>query len=182
MARIPDEVTFKRKWELGLQMIGRAQEWGLPVGVVVTDAGYGVATELRVGLRKRGLQYVVGIPWLSTGLCAPARGVQWGWRCSTGGRARPARSEPRVGSLAPASGDSWRIWARFSEARCARHRLLRLRLLSSSDQPAFPWELWARPGDPGVRAKREPGFRPACQQLRRTGPLSREGGGMWCRR
>ncbi|MEW6217712.1 MAG: IS701 family transposase [Candidatus Bipolaricaulota bacterium] len=62
MARIPEEVTFRRKWELGLQMIDRALEWGLPVGVVVTDAGYGVTTELRAQLRKRGLSYVVGIP------------------------------------------------------------------------------------------------------------------------
>ena len=61
-ARIPDEVAFKRKWELGLEMIDRARDWGLPVGVVVTDAGYGVATEFRAGLRERGLRYVVGIP------------------------------------------------------------------------------------------------------------------------
>jgi SRSO17 transposase len=61
-ARIPEDVTFKRKWELGLEMIDRALEWGLPVGVVVADAGYGVTTELRGELRKRGLQYVVGIP------------------------------------------------------------------------------------------------------------------------
>jgi SRSO17 transposase len=61
-ARIPEDVTFNRKWELGLEMIDRALAWGLPVGVVVADAGYGVTTELRGELRQRGLQYVVGIP------------------------------------------------------------------------------------------------------------------------
>ena len=60
-ARIPEEVTFKRKWELGLEMIDRARDWGLPEGVVVTDAGYGVATKFRAGLRKQKAHYMVGI-------------------------------------------------------------------------------------------------------------------------
>lgn len=60
-ARIPKGVTFKRKWQLGLEMIDRSREWGLPRGVVVTDAGYGVTTEFRTELRRRDLPYVVGI-------------------------------------------------------------------------------------------------------------------------
>jgi len=60
-ARIPEEVTFKRKWELGLELIDRARDWGIPEGVMVTDAGYGVATKFRAGLRKRDVQYMVGI-------------------------------------------------------------------------------------------------------------------------
>ena len=61
-AQIPDDVVFKRKWELGLQMIDRAREWGLPVEVVVADAGYGVVTAFRAALREKGFCYVVGIP------------------------------------------------------------------------------------------------------------------------
>lgn len=60
-AGIPEGVTFKRKWELGLEMVDRARDWGLPQGVVVTDGGYGVATSFRAGLRKRNLLYMVGI-------------------------------------------------------------------------------------------------------------------------
>lgn len=60
-AGIPAHVEFKRKWELGLEMIDRAREWGIPGVVVVTDAGYGVVTEFRAALRERSLIYVVGI-------------------------------------------------------------------------------------------------------------------------
>lgn len=61
-ARIPDDVTFKAKWELGLEMIDRGRAWGLPVEVIVADAGYGVVTKFRAELRERQLRYVVGIP------------------------------------------------------------------------------------------------------------------------
>lgn len=42
-------------------MIDQAREWEIPTGVIVADAGYGVATELRAELQNRKLQYVVGI-------------------------------------------------------------------------------------------------------------------------
>ena len=58
---VPSDVGFKRKWELGLAMIDRGRSWGVPEGIIVTDAGYGVATEFRDGLRERELSYVVGI-------------------------------------------------------------------------------------------------------------------------
>ena len=60
-AGVPANITFKRKWQLGLDMIDRARAWGVPEGVIVTDAGYGVTTEFRDQLRARGLCYVVGI-------------------------------------------------------------------------------------------------------------------------
>ncbi len=60
-AGIPAGVTFKRKWQIGLEMIDHAKSWGIPVTVVVADAGYGVTTDFRAGLRERGLRYVVGV-------------------------------------------------------------------------------------------------------------------------
>lgn len=60
-AGVPADVTFRRKWELGLAMIDRARGWGMPEGVIVTDAGYGVATEFRRELQSRDLLYTVGI-------------------------------------------------------------------------------------------------------------------------
>jgi hypothetical protein len=35
--------------------------WGLPPRPVVADAGYGDATEFRLGLDERGLSYVVAV-------------------------------------------------------------------------------------------------------------------------
>jgi SRSO17 transposase len=60
-AGVPEEVRFRRKWEIGWEMIDRVREWEVPPGVIVADAGYGIATEFRAGLRARGLKYVVGI-------------------------------------------------------------------------------------------------------------------------
>lgn len=60
-AGIPESCEFRRKWELAVDMIVRALDWGITPGVVVADAGYGVATRFRQELRKCGLSYVVGV-------------------------------------------------------------------------------------------------------------------------
>src|SRR6266705_3160440 len=60
-AGIPEEVVFKTKWQLSLDMIDQARVWGLPNRIVVADAGYGDTTEFREELEARQLPYVVGI-------------------------------------------------------------------------------------------------------------------------
>jgi len=60
-ARIPDEVTFKTKPELALQMIDRALEDKIPPGIVLVDTAYGNSTKFRRELRKRDLCYAVAI-------------------------------------------------------------------------------------------------------------------------
>jgi len=44
-----------------LAMIDRARAWGLPLEVVIADAGYAVVTTFRTELRERRPRYVVGI-------------------------------------------------------------------------------------------------------------------------
>lgn len=60
-AGIPDEIVFRTKWELALDLIDEVRGWGLPDRVVIADAGYGETTEFRDGLEGRKLPYVVGI-------------------------------------------------------------------------------------------------------------------------
>jgi SRSO17 transposase len=60
-ARVPDEIEFKTKPEIALEQIRAAHQAGLPVGVVLMDAGYGASTELRTGVSALGLSYVAGI-------------------------------------------------------------------------------------------------------------------------
>jgi len=50
-AGVPDDVVFKTKWQLALDLIDQARGWNIPDRLVVADAGYGDATEFRDGLR-----------------------------------------------------------------------------------------------------------------------------------
>ena len=52
-ARIPEEVVFKHKWELALDLIDRALTSNLPLGVILADSAYGRITEFRSGLESR---------------------------------------------------------------------------------------------------------------------------------
>jgi SRSO17 transposase len=60
-AGVPDEVVFKTKWELAIDIIDQVRDWDLPDRIVVADAGYGEATGFRGALEKRSLRYVTGI-------------------------------------------------------------------------------------------------------------------------
>ena len=60
-AGIPDELVFKTKPELALELVARAQEDGLPLGVVLADSAYGNSAEFRLGLHRLGLPYSVGV-------------------------------------------------------------------------------------------------------------------------
>lgn len=60
-AAIPDEVVFKTKWQLGLDILDQVRAWGLPHRIVLADAGYGDTTEFRDELEARRLPYVVGV-------------------------------------------------------------------------------------------------------------------------
>lgn len=60
-ARIPDDVEFKTKPQLALEMIRRAVNDDIPKGVVLGDAGYGTSSEFRRQVRALGLHFVVGV-------------------------------------------------------------------------------------------------------------------------
>jgi SRSO17 transposase len=60
-AGVPAPTAFRTKPELALELIDQLLEWGLRRQPVLTDAAYGNNSEFRVGLARRGLQYVVGV-------------------------------------------------------------------------------------------------------------------------
>jgi SRSO17 transposase len=60
-AGVPEDIVFKTKPQIALDQIRWACEAGLPRGVVLMDAGYGVDATLRMGLGDLGLTYVVGV-------------------------------------------------------------------------------------------------------------------------
>jgi SRSO17 transposase len=58
---VPDEIQFQTKTEIALGQIQRARQRGIPQGVVLADAGYGVDTSFRTALTKMEVAYVVGV-------------------------------------------------------------------------------------------------------------------------
>jgi SRSO17 transposase len=60
-ARIPDDVGFKTKPQLALEMIRRALDDGVPRGVVLGDTAYGSSSEFRDEIRRLGLHYAVAV-------------------------------------------------------------------------------------------------------------------------
>jgi SRSO17 transposase len=60
-AHVPKEVGFETKPQIALSMVDQAQEWGVPFGFVVVDAGYGNNPNFLEGLEKRKVAYVCAI-------------------------------------------------------------------------------------------------------------------------
>jgi SRSO17 transposase len=60
-AGVPDDVVFKTKPQIALHEIRAARAEGVPEGIVLADAGYGINTAFRTALTCMGLSYVVGV-------------------------------------------------------------------------------------------------------------------------
>jgi SRSO17 transposase len=60
-AKIPDEVVFKTKSELGVELVERASGWDVPRAPVLGDHAYGGNTWLRDRLDEAGCEYVLSV-------------------------------------------------------------------------------------------------------------------------
>jgi SRSO17 transposase len=60
-AGAPEDIDFATKTAIALDQIQQALAEGVPVGVVLGDAGYGDETDFRVGVAALDLPYVLGI-------------------------------------------------------------------------------------------------------------------------
>jgi len=60
-AGIPEAVAFQTKPQIALDQIKRAQQRGVPAGIVLADAGYGNDTQFRTRLTEWELPYVAGV-------------------------------------------------------------------------------------------------------------------------
>jgi len=60
-AKIPEEIEFKTKIELALDMIRRAKENGIPGHILLADSAYGNSSEFRTTARELGFDFAVGV-------------------------------------------------------------------------------------------------------------------------
>ncbi len=151
-AGVPEEIAFRTKPAIALEQIRQALADGVPAGVVLADAGYGIDTEFRTGLTALDLLYVVGVQ-SSISLWPPGTGPlppqPWSGRGRPPSRVRrsPEHHPVAAAELAeslPAA--AWRTvtWRAGSRAALAsRFAAVRVRPAHRDDQlPAPRPEEW----------------------------------------
>ena len=60
-AGVPEELKFQTKPQIVLEQIRAAKAAGVPIGIVLADAGYGNETAWREALEGMELKYCVGV-------------------------------------------------------------------------------------------------------------------------
>jgi SRSO17 transposase len=101
-AKIPPQVEFKTKPELGVELVEHAAEWDVPSAPVLGDHAYGENTWLRDRLDEAGCDYVLSVG-PKTKVFEHGTGFAVPGRTSEGGRApwrpRPDREPKPLGEL-----------------------------------------------------------------------------------
>lgn len=101
-AKIPEEVAFKTKPELAIELVERASRWDIPAAPVLGDAAYGENTELRERLNGAEREYVLSVCAEATVLgCSTAFKVpeRNGARGRPRGRLRPQSKPVAIAAL-----------------------------------------------------------------------------------
>jgi SRSO17 transposase len=60
-ANIPDDIVYRPKWRIALDLIERHVKAGVPLGLMLADSGYGDVGEFRDGVRALGFDYAVDV-------------------------------------------------------------------------------------------------------------------------
>src|SRR5262249_22100447 len=103
-AGVPEGVGYRPKWQLGLDLLERAQANGV-AGAVLADSAYGDVTAFRQALDARGWRYCVGV---EKTLKVVAADADLGEVPPSTGRGRPpSRPEQVRPGAASASVLSW---------------------------------------------------------------------------
>jgi hypothetical protein len=129
-AKVPAELEFKTKPELGVELIERAARWDVPAAAVLGDCAYGDNTELRERLHRAGREYVLSVS-AETTVFAPETTFAVTGRAGKRGRPRsrprPDRGPEAIGELIARLGP--RALAGRHVPRRSRWRAGRLALL-----------------------------------------------------
>jgi SRSO17 transposase len=143
-AKVPADIVFRTKPEIALDQLRTAKAAGIPLGTVLTDAGYGNDSKFRDGVTELDLLYVAGVQsnmllWKADTLL-PLQGPN--------GRkpSRPNRRTHQVSAKELALDqptEAWQTitWREGGEAFTSRFARLRVRPVTQAEQPAEEWLL-----------------------------------------
>ena len=60
-AHIPEDVVYRAKWRIALDLVERNAKAGIPPGLMLADSAYGDVAEFRDGVRAMGFDYAVDV-------------------------------------------------------------------------------------------------------------------------
>jgi SRSO17 transposase len=115
-AGIPEQLVFREKWRIALDLLGRTIAQGVPFKYLTADEGYGRSGAFRRGVASQGLLYVVEVPCSLTGWthCPPMLGPEdyagAGRRRTRVSLAPEATTSRRVDELWKRGGPSWTLY------------------------------------------------------------------------
>jgi SRSO17 transposase len=108
-AKVPDDVTFKTKPELGVELVECAAGWAVPPAPVLGDCAYGENTDLRRRLDDAGSEYVLSVS-PQVAVFAPQTHFEVPERKGKTGRPRtrpqPDRAPESIGALVERIGEA----------------------------------------------------------------------------
>lgn len=107
-AKIPDDVVYRPKGAIALDLLKRAREDGVQLRWITADEFYGRSKEFRDTVSDSGMNYVVEIPSNLTGWARIPRVIPAGTRLPSGRRSRA----PRVAAGEKAARPVARLWKR----------------------------------------------------------------------
>jgi SRSO17 transposase len=132
-AGIPDEVVYRPKWKIALELYDRAIGNGVRFDWLTFDEGYGGKPEFLRALEQRKQRYVAEIPRSVTGWLVPPRVVHRPYRKNRRGR---GRKTPR---LASGSRPARRVDALLEDPRLGDQPWQRFRVKDTQHGPMV-WE------------------------------------------
>ena len=116
-ARIPDQIRFKTKPQLALDMLRRAVAADLPRGTVLADEAYGNSSDFRDGVRKLKLDFAAAINSTTKVWVVDALGRRNGSPLSVSAFAENAVARGHFRRLSWREGTEQTLSARFAFAR-----------------------------------------------------------------
>jgi len=107
-ARIPDDVEFRPKWQIALDLLRRSVAEGVRLRWLTGDEAYGQHAAFRRGVAAAGLHYVVEVPSALQGWTRAPKVQAPGFQGAKG----PALTKPRVAPGEPKARKVKDLWRR----------------------------------------------------------------------